>query len=29
VSALLLAFALKAYEHHGSLDPGDAAELKG
>jgi multicomponent Na+:H+ antiporter subunit C len=29
VSALLLAFALKAYEHHGSLDPAEIAELKG
>jgi multicomponent Na+:H+ antiporter subunit C len=29
VSAVLLAFALKAYEHHGSLDPAEMAELKG
>ena len=29
VSALLLTFALKAYEHHGSLDPAEMAELKG
>jgi multicomponent Na+:H+ antiporter subunit C len=29
VSALLLALALKAYEHHGSLDPAEIAELKG
>lgn len=29
VSALLLALALKAYEHHGSLDPNELVELKG
>ena len=29
VSALLLALALKAFEHHGSLDPHEIAELKG
>jgi multicomponent Na+:H+ antiporter subunit C len=29
VSALLLALALKAYEHHGSLDPAEISELKG
>jgi multicomponent Na+:H+ antiporter subunit C len=29
VSALLLALALKAYEHHGSLDPAEMTELKG
>jgi multicomponent Na+:H+ antiporter subunit C len=29
VSALLLSLALKAFEHHGSLDPAAAAELKG
>jgi multicomponent Na+:H+ antiporter subunit C len=29
VSALLLTFALKAYEHHGSLDPAEMIELKG
>jgi multicomponent Na+:H+ antiporter subunit C len=29
VSALLLAFAVKAYEHHGSLDPAAASELRG
>lgn len=29
VSALLLTFALKAYEHHGSLDPAEMVELKG
>ena len=29
VSALLLALALKAYEHHGSLDPAEMSNLKG
>jgi multicomponent Na+:H+ antiporter subunit C len=29
VSALLLALALKAYEHQGSLDPEELVELKG
>jgi multicomponent Na+:H+ antiporter subunit C len=29
VSALLLALALKAFEHEGSLDPKQIAELKG
>jgi multicomponent Na+:H+ antiporter subunit C len=29
VSALLLALALKAYEHHGSLDPTEVAGMKG
>jgi multicomponent Na+:H+ antiporter subunit C len=29
VSALLLALALKAYEHEGSLDPHDIVEMKG
>jgi multicomponent Na+:H+ antiporter subunit C len=29
VSALLLSFALDAFDHHGSLDPAEAAELKG
>ena len=29
VSALLLALALKAYEHQGSLDPDELVELKG
>jgi multicomponent Na+:H+ antiporter subunit C len=29
VAALLLAFAIKAYEHHGSLDPGDVSEMRG
>jgi multicomponent Na+:H+ antiporter subunit C len=29
VSALLLALALKAYEHQGSLDPQELAELSG
>jgi multicomponent Na+:H+ antiporter subunit C len=29
VSALLLALALKAYEHHHSLDPAEIADLKG
>jgi multicomponent Na+:H+ antiporter subunit C len=29
VSALLLSFALKAFDHHRSLDPSEAAELKG
>ena len=29
VSALLLAFALRAFEHEGSLDPREMAELKG
>jgi multicomponent Na+:H+ antiporter subunit C len=29
VSALLLSFALKAFDHHRSLDPAKAAELKG
>ena len=29
VSALLLALALKAYEHHGTLDPAEIADLKG
>jgi multicomponent Na+:H+ antiporter subunit C len=29
VSALLLALALKAFEHEGSLDPHEIAELKG
>lgn len=29
VSALLLAIALKAYEHHQSLDPSEISEMKG
>ena len=29
VSALLLAFAVKAFDHQGSLDPEQVAELKG
>lgn len=29
VSALLLALALKVYDHHQSLDPGEVAELSG
>ena len=29
VSALLLSLALKAFGHHGSLDPEELAELKG
>jgi multicomponent Na+:H+ antiporter subunit C len=29
VSALLLSLALKAFDHHGTLDPAAAAELKG
>ena len=29
VSALLLALALKVYDHHGSLDPGEVTELAG
>ena len=29
VSALLLALALKVYDHHHSLDPGEVAELSG
>ena len=29
VSALLLALALKAYEHHHSLDPAEIADLQG
>jgi multicomponent Na+:H+ antiporter subunit C len=29
VAALLLSLALKAYEHHGSLDPGEVADLSG
>ena len=29
VSALLLSFALRAFEHHGSLDPAEMTELKG
>jgi multicomponent Na+:H+ antiporter subunit C len=29
VSAVLLAFALKAYEHHGSLDPAEMSQLSG
>jgi multicomponent Na+:H+ antiporter subunit C len=29
VSALLLALALKAFDHHESLDPAEMAELKG
>jgi multicomponent Na+:H+ antiporter subunit C len=29
VSALLLALALRAYEHHGSLDPAEMSNLKG
>jgi multicomponent Na+:H+ antiporter subunit C len=29
VSALLLSLALKVHDHHGSLDPADAAGLKG
>jgi multicomponent Na+:H+ antiporter subunit C len=29
VSALLLTFALKAYEHQGSLDPAEIVEMKG
>ena len=29
VAALLLAFALKAFEHHDSLDPAEIADLSG
>ena len=29
VAALLLAFALKAFDHEGSLDPSEIVELKG
>jgi multicomponent Na+:H+ antiporter subunit C len=29
VAALLLAFALKAYEHHRSLDPSEIADMRG
>jgi multicomponent Na+:H+ antiporter subunit C len=29
VSALLLSLAVKAYDHHGSLDPAEMADLKG
>jgi multisubunit Na+/H+ antiporter MnhC subunit len=29
VAALLLTFALKVFEHHHSLDPGEIAGLKG
>ena len=29
VSALLLALALKAFEHHGSLDPASTSEMRG
>ena len=29
VSALLLAFAIKAYEHHGSLDPSETEDMRG
>jgi multicomponent Na+:H+ antiporter subunit C len=29
VSALLLSFALRAYEHHGTLDPSEVSELQG
>jgi multicomponent Na+:H+ antiporter subunit C len=29
ISALLLSLALKAFDHHGSLDPADMADLKG
>jgi multicomponent Na+:H+ antiporter subunit C len=29
ISALLLSLALKVFDHHGSLDPADAVELKG
>jgi multicomponent Na+:H+ antiporter subunit C len=29
VAALLLSLALKAYEHHGSLDPAGVADLSG
>ena len=29
VAALLLAFAVKAYEHHGSLDPAEIEDLTG
>lgn len=29
VAALLLAFALKAFEHHDSLDPADVADMSG
>jgi len=29
VSALILAFALKAYEHEGTLDPHEIVEMKG
>ena len=29
VAALLLAFAVKAFEHHGSLDPAEASEMSG
>ncbi|HEY0416028.1 MAG TPA: NADH-quinone oxidoreductase subunit K [Gaiellaceae bacterium] len=29
VSALLLALALRALQHHGTLDPADVAEMKG
>jgi multicomponent Na+:H+ antiporter subunit C len=29
ISALLLALALKVFDHHGSLDPGEVTELSG
>jgi multicomponent Na+:H+ antiporter subunit C len=29
VAALLLALAVKAYDHHGSLDPAEITELRG
>ena len=29
VAALLLAFAIKAFEHHGSLDPAEISEMNG
>ncbi len=29
ISALLLSLALKAFDHHGSLDPAEIADLKG
>jgi multicomponent Na+:H+ antiporter subunit C len=29
ISALLLSLALKAFDHHGSLDPAEMADLKG
>ena len=29
VAALLLAFAIKAYEHHGTLAPADVSEMHG